>query len=949
MALKGKKRYRYVSVPGDTLKVRIYTLANGLKVYFSVHHDAPRIQTYIAVRAGSKMDPPETTGLAHYFEHMMFKGTEAFGTSGWKKERPLIREISELFEQYRAEKNEARRTGIYRKIDRLSFQASRIAIPNEYDKMMDAIGSQGSNAGTSADYTLYMENIPSNEIRNWAIIQAERFSRPVLRLFHTELETVYEEKNMSLTNDGRKVSETLLSLLFPDHPYGRQTTLGKTEHLKNPSMKNITEFFRTYYVPNNMAICMAGEFEPDEAIEIIDRYFGKLKSRDVAPLRYARWKPLQQPVTREVAGLESEYIRIGFGFDIRAKDDRSLMVDLAGTLLSNGKTGLLDVNLSQTQRLISPSGYANQFTDYAMILLGARPVDGQTLEQARDLLLEQVTLLRKGKFPASQLEAAVNNARFNLMKQYQTSQGRAIAMAGAFVDRIPWNKYSDYPERMEKVTRKEIAGFADRFMSGGYAVVLKRQEPPADEAKIVKPPITPIVIHRDRKSEFFKKIQDAAVSEIAPVFVDYDRDILKFNLNGNTRVLYRENNEDGTFQLTYYFRTGRNSDRLLNFALGYLPYLGTSSRSLSEINREFYRMACSFTVNAGEEETQLNLTGLHRYFEPALSLMEELLDNPRPDPVALEKLVSNTLMTRKSNQTLQAEVFSALVSYGTYGPKSPYKHQLSEKELRSLSSAPLVRKIRELKRFSHQVLYYGPEKPDRLIRLLEKHHRPPSKPKTLVPSHHFRERPTREDRVLFVHYDAAQTRLQSIVRDGKYDPSLAPVVALHNNYFGTHVIFQELREKRAMAYTAYSRYLEPATLEKHYLSVGFVATQNDKVTGALTALNGLYDRMPSSGVAFGLARNTVLNRIRTDRLTRMNILWNYINAEKLGLTRDIREEIFHGVTALTENDLKEFHDRHLRNRTKTYVILGREPELNLPGLEKFGPVTRLTLEDIFGY
>ena len=317
MNAQNKLRFPYDSVPGDPLKARIYTLNNGLKVFMSVYRDAPRIQTYIAVRVGSKNDPPETTGLAHYFEHMMFKGTEHFGTSDWQREQPMIAQIDALFEVYRQEKDPEKRAAIYREIDSLSYEASKIAISNEYDKLMDAIGSQGSNAGTSNDYTIYMENIPANQVSNWAKIEADRFSKPVLRLFHTEVETVYEEKNRSLTSDSRKVSETTLKILFPNHPYGTQTTLGESEHLKNPSMKNIREFFAKYYVPNNMAICMAGDFDPDSVIRVIDKYFGKLEPGQVPELSYDPYKPLGKPVTDTITGLEAESVRLSWGFDSR--------------------------------------------------------------------------------------------------------------------------------------------------------------------------------------------------------------------------------------------------------------------------------------------------------------------------------------------------------------------------------------------------------------------------------------------------------------------------------------------------------------------------------------------------------------------------------------------------------------------------------------------------------
>ena len=252
----------YESVPNDPMKARIYTLDNGLKVYLTVNKETPRIQTYIAVRVGGKNDPAETTGLAHYFEHLMFKGTTHFGTQDYEKEKPMLDEIERLFEVYRQTTDEAEREAIYHQIDSVSYEASKLAIPNEYDKLMAAIGATGTNAYTGFDQTVYVEDIPSNQIENWAKIQADRFENNVIRGFHTELETVYEEKNMSLTSDNRKVFEAILSALFPDHPYGTQTVLGTQENLKNPSITNIKNYHKTWYVPNNMAICMSGDLDP---------------------------------------------------------------------------------------------------------------------------------------------------------------------------------------------------------------------------------------------------------------------------------------------------------------------------------------------------------------------------------------------------------------------------------------------------------------------------------------------------------------------------------------------------------------------------------------------------------------------------------------------------------------------------------------------------------------
>jgi predicted Zn-dependent peptidase len=280
----------------DPFKARIYTLKNGLKVYMSVYKNAPRIQTYIAVRAGSKNDPATATGLAHYLEHMVFKGTDKFGTKDFAKESVEITKIENLYETYRQTKDDAQRKKIYHQIDSISGVAAKYAIANEYDKMLAGIGGQGTNAFTSFDQTVYVNDIPSNQLENWLKIEAERYRKPVLRLFHTELEAVYEEKNRGLDSDNSKLWEAVFAGLFKNHTYGTQTTIGTIDHLKNPSMKEIMKYFNANYVPNNMAICLSGDFDPDETIKLIEKNFGSMPSKPVTPYTFEKEAPITEKV-----------------------------------------------------------------------------------------------------------------------------------------------------------------------------------------------------------------------------------------------------------------------------------------------------------------------------------------------------------------------------------------------------------------------------------------------------------------------------------------------------------------------------------------------------------------------------------------------------------------------------------------------------------------------------
>ena len=570
----------YETVKNDPMHTRIYTLDNGLKVYMSVNKETPRIQTYIAVKVGGKNDPAETTGLAHYFEHLMFKGTEQFGTSDYAAEKPMLDEIESLFEVYRKTTDEAERAAIYHRIDSISYEASKIAIPNEYDKLMSMIGADGTNAFTSTDETVYVENIPSNQIENWARVQADRFQHPVIRGFHTELETIYEEKNMSLTKDNRKMYEAVLAALFPHHPYGTQTVLGTQEHLKNPSITNVKAYHRTWYVPNNMAICLSGDFDPDEMISVIKKYFGGMQPNPALPkLEFEPEKPITAPEVRDVYGLESEYVYLAWRLP-SAVDKSNDVAEIASSIVYNGKAGMLDLNVNQQQKVLASYGFSNNMPDYGMFLMVGYPKQGQTLEEVRDILLDQIAKLRTGDFDEELIKASVNNFKKDYMAGLEDNDQRAMSYVNAFIDGEDWADCVGKIDRCSKVTKDDVVAWANEYLGAdSYVVINKRQGVDNTVKKISAPKITPIVTNRDRQSDFLTAVQNTEVKPIEPVFVDFNKEMSTFAEAAGIDVLYKKNETNGLFNLEYVFDINREQDPELSFALNYLSYLGTATKS----------------------------------------------------------------------------------------------------------------------------------------------------------------------------------------------------------------------------------------------------------------------------------------------------------------------------------------------------------------------------------
>ncbi|MEO8590945.1 MAG: pitrilysin family protein, partial [Flavobacteriales bacterium] len=561
--LAAQKTYTYVSIPGDPIEVRIYTLDNGLQVWLSRNTDAPRVQTNIAVRAGSKNDPADATGLAHYLEHMLFKGTSHIATADWTKESALLQSISDAYEERRGTIDAAQRDMIYHRIDSLSQLAAGYAVPNEYDKMVKSIGARGTNAYTSTERTVYINDIPSDELERWMRIESERFQECVLRLFHTELETVYEEFNRGQDNDRRQAGQKMDALLYPTHPYGTQTTIGSGEHLKNPSMVKIHQFFDTYYHPNNMAVVLAGDIDYDRTIAMVDKYFGAWKPKEVPAFKFTPLQPIAAPVTGTVNGPDAEWVDLAWRFGGYASPD-PIMIQLIGGILNNGKAGLIDLNLLQAQKVLNAQAGAYVQTDYSEFAMHGEAKEGQTLEQVRDLLLGQMEALKKGEFEDWLIEAVVNNLKQQQIRFWnENNSRRAGAMTDAFILRKDWKDMVELYDRMGRITKAEVVAFANKQFGANYVCVFKRTGENKDAHKVSKPTITAIDIKRGGMSAWRTEWAKMPSATLVPEFIDYAKAIQQRTLNSGVPLAVVKNPTNDLFSLRYILDMGTNNDRVL--------------------------------------------------------------------------------------------------------------------------------------------------------------------------------------------------------------------------------------------------------------------------------------------------------------------------------------------------------------------------------------------------
>ncbi len=942
------------TVPGDPTATKCYTLSNGLKVFLSENHQSPRISAHIAVRTGSRNDPAETTGLAHYLEHLMFKGTQQFGTSNYESEKPLLDTIEARYEQYRHVKDPDRRRVLYHEIDSISQLAAQYNIPNEYDKLMAGIGGIGTNAYTSTDVTCYTEDIPANEVDRWARIQSDRFQNMVIRGFHTELEAVYEEYNIGIAKDQWKLFEAVNAKMFPGHPYGTQTTIGTQEHLKNPSITNIKNYFHNYYCPNNVAICMAGDFNSDEVITILERHFGSWKPNPhLTRPEFAALSPITAPIDTTVVGQEAEFVALAWRFG-QGNSLENDTIDVIAEMLSNGTAGLMDLNLNQPMKVMMSGAMTDPMTDYSMLMLLGYPNEGQTLEQVRELMLGELAKLRRGEFDDDLLVSVVNNNKLNYLRALDNNGYRTRQLVNAFINNVDWAQEVGKLDRMAGMTKEQIVAFANRhLLDNNFVCVYKRMGEDTTAKKIDKPTITPIPTNRDKQSAFVRNILSEIVEPIQPQFVDYSKEMTVGQTSKKLPLLYKQNTLDDLFSLTYKYDFGNTADNRYETALNYLDYLGTKKLTPTQFKQRLYKLACNISMNVSDNETYLTLSGLSENMPEAIKLVEDLMQNAQVDEEAYNNMVELIIKSRNDAKTNQQECFDRLNEYGMYGPRNSYTNIMSTQQLRDTKPADLLNLVKGMRDMKHTVVYYGPMTQKELDKCLKKAHKT-SKNLAAVPvGTPYMEQTTPRTEILIAPYDAKNIYMVQYHNEGtQWAPEHAATINLFNEYFGggmNGIVFQELREARGLAYSAAAYYRQPSELPHPEYAMTYIVSQNDKMMDCINEFNNIVGTIPQSEAAFALAKESLMKKLASRRVVRGGVLNSYMAAQRMGLNYDINSVVYNALPNLKLADIVKFEQQSMAGKPYRYIILGDEKELDIEGLEKIGPIHRLTLEEIFGY
>ncbi|MBR1427305.1 MAG: insulinase family protein [Paludibacteraceae bacterium] len=947
------KEYPYKTVEGDPLQARIYTLDNGLTVYLTQNKEKPEIQTFIAVRAGSQNDPLESTGLAHYLEHIMFKGTRQYGTTDYERELPNLRAIDSLYEVYGKTVDPEKRKAIYHQIDSFSYESSKIAIANEFDKLISGIGATGVNAYTSTEMTCYHEVIPAGELTRWAMIESDRFQHLVIRGFHTELEAVYEEFNMNSTRDNRKVFLALDQALFPDIPYRQHTTLGTQEHLKNPSLVNIRRFYDTYYRPNNVAVCLSGDFEFDHAIAVVDRWFGAWEPRPIPAFHKPEQADLKAPKDTTVYGNEAPQVWLGWKLpDVRHEDIDAL--EIMAEVLQNGKCGLLDVDVNQKQLVLYAASGINTGNDYSMFLMLGAPKEKQDLGEVRRVLLAEADKLKKGEFSEDMLAAIIKNMKRNELIGLQSNNNRVDKFITAHIYQIPYEEIVSELDRKSHITKEDIVRVANRYLTDSYVCVNKVQGEDANPPKVDKPTITPIEMNREKHSAFYEKVMSMESERLEPQFLDMQKDLSVSTLPGNIQLLYRQNTENELGSLSFVIRRGNDQDLTLDLAESMLDYLGTAGMSVDEYQAKLYADAAEAWVHVQANETEIGVYGLQETMPDALALVEEHILTAKPDEEVYAEVVSDIIKSHEDAKSNQRACFSHLRAYAEYGKKAVTQRTLTPKQLKKTGAAASLAHLRAILPAIERVEYYGPLSEEEVKKMLSSskllNQADPAKrtePKRIVPQQ------VSKSEVLIAPYVANNTYMMAYANWGEvYNPKELALIRLFNEYFDGSmggIVFQEMRESRALCYGSSAGYVTPSYKGDNNSFFTYVLTQTDKLADCIETFDSICNHMPLSEAAFVNAKESLLKQIERRRYVRSAPISAYLSFTRLGWDHDMWQDIYKEVQNLTLDDIVRFQKEHVANRTYKYIILANPDDLDLKYLKTKGKVRSLKTKDIFVY
>ena len=937
-----------VNVMNAQVKVKTTTLDNGLKVVMCEEHSAPKVFGAVYVHAGSKNDPLDATGMAHYFEHIMFKGTDKIGTINWEAEKVFLDSIDIMYDKLHETTDVEARAAIQKKINELSIASTEYAIPNEVDVILTKMGGTGLNAGTAYDQTMYFNAFPSNQIEKWMDVYVERFRNPVFRLFQSELETVYEEKNMYGDGPINAFQERMFKEVFGDHPYGRPV-IGLTEHLKNPQTSKMHEFFNTYYVANNMTLILVGDINIEEIEPIIAEKFGVWRSGEIPAQPKFTVPTFNGPTIKKV---KMTPIKVGVlaWRGVKVSDPDYLPLSIACEIFSNGETGIMDKDMLDGRIMMAMLLPLSLEDHGANIIIYVPQIIGQSHEEAEDIIFESVNKLKNGEFSDDLFEAI----RTKILKERVQSTEGIAALSNLFLELEERNMtYDDYlaeTERIKNITKDEIIAIANQYFSNDYLSVRSKMGFPAKD-KVDKPNWKPIEAkNTDAKSDFAKMIEAEEVKEVTPQVIEFGKDVEITKVNDCYTMYSTKNPYNDIFNLTISYNYGTLDNPDLERAISYWSLLGTDKMTFEEFNLELQKLGASISLNAYQSTNTVNIEGFEKDFDRIMALCEDVLYNPANDENKIKIIADAEKMDEQTLKEDASEWAQALRQYALYGDKSYYLGKTPLKKWKKRTGDELINEVKKAHYYSGDIYFSGNIDNQDVIKTLEKYNI--VKNNVVKTTKKVKVENNFTDNQVFIAHNKKfrQSNIYMHVPSVTLNEKDQAVSQVFNKYFGTDmysIVFQEIREFRSLGYTAYGYFTYDVLKRKPGYLFTFLGTQSDKTNEGIDALRGLITDMPERLEKFNASKDALIMSRASNYVGFRDIPESVCTWVEQGYDHDPRL----GVTEIIRNteykDVYDFYKRNVADRPIIIMMSGNKKQINVKALEKYGTVIELKYKEIF--
>ncbi len=442
-------------------RITEFRLSNRMKFIVLENHEAPVVSFVTYADVGGVDEPDGKTGVAHFLEHLAFKGTETIGTKDYESEKQFLDSLDQLFAEIKTAKeagDEAKVAQLTKEFNQVESQASSFVKQNHYGEIVDTAGGVGLNAATSADYTSYFYSFPANKLELWMSLESERFLEPVFREFHKEKQVILEERRLRTDNSPiGKTIERFLGTAFTSHPYKRPT-IGYDEDIRNLTRDDVKQFFDTYYTPNNLTIAIAGDVNPKQVKKLAKVYFERF-SKKPQPPEVKALEPTQTETKQVTVNLPTQpwYLE---GYHIPALTHPDYPVyEVMGVILSNGRTSRLYQSLVETQQVaLSAQGFSgfpgNKYPN--LMLFYALTAPGHSIEELATALREQIELLKTQPVTEAELNRVKTQIKASLLNSLDSNLGMAKLLAEYEAKTGSWRNIFRDLEAISAVTSEDI-------------------------------------------------------------------------------------------------------------------------------------------------------------------------------------------------------------------------------------------------------------------------------------------------------------------------------------------------------------------------------------------------------------------------------------------------------------------------------------------------------------